>query len=233
VFVDMGLSRFAAVQNPALVLTGSQRATLVRRTYSMVFACVLVTMGGTWFGLGNESILRATIEHPIITFILAFIPLMIASRARTMAAPQRMGLVFLFSLMMGIMITPAIYLANLKSPGLVGQAAMLTGSTFAVLTTYAWLSRRDFSAWGSFFTVGLWVLIGTSLLNIFFQNDQVHLWLAGGTVLVFSGLLIYDTWRLKNVYGPDDYVMAAVQIYLDLLNMFMAILALLGGRRSN
>jgi modulator of FtsH protease len=229
----MGFSRFAAVQNPALVLTGSQRATLVRRTYSMVFACVLVTMGGTWFGLSNESLMIATAQHPIISFLIAFVPLMVASRARSMAAPQRMGLIFLFSVMMGVMISPAIYVANQTAPGIVGQAALLTGSAFGILTTYAWLSRRDFSAWGSFFTVGLFVLIATSLLNLFFQNQTAHLWLAGGTVLVFSGLLIYDTWRLKNVYGPDEYIAAAVQIYLDLLNMFMAILALLGGRRSS
>jgi FtsH-binding integral membrane protein len=51
-------------------------------------------------------------------------------------------------------------------------------------------------------------------------------------VLLFSGLLVYDTWRLRNQYGPDEYVGAAVQIYLDLLNMFMALLRILGNRRS-
>jgi FtsH-binding integral membrane protein len=114
----------------------------------------------------------------------------------------------------------------------VGQAALLTGTSFAVLTAYAWLSRRDFSAWGSFFTIGLWVLIAASVINIFFANPGITLWLAAATVLVFSGLLIFDTWRLRNVYGPNDYVLAAVNIYLDLLNMFLAILSLLGGRRD-
>ena len=108
-----------------------------------------------------------------------------------------------------------------------------TGSAFTVLTAYAFVSKRDFSAWGSFFVVGLWVLIAASLINIFFQNQTAHLWLAGATVLVFSGLLVFDTWRLRNVYGPDDYMLAAIQIYLDLLNMFVAILSLLGGRRSS
>ena len=112
-----------------------------------------------------------------------------------------------------------------------GQAGILTLSTFGVLTLYAWISRRDFSAWGSFLVVGLWVLIGTSVLNMFFRNQTAGLWIAGVGVLLFSGLLVFDTWRLRNVYGPDDYVMAAVNIYLDLLNMFVAILSLLGGGR--
>ena len=41
-----------------------------------------------------------------------------------------------------------------------------------------------------------------------------------------------DTWRIRNTYGPDEYVGAAVQIYLDLLNLFLALLRILGGRRS-
>jgi FtsH-binding integral membrane protein len=94
------------------------------------------------------------------------------------------------------------------------------------------VSRRDFSAWGGFFTIGLWVLIATSLLNLFFRNTTASLWIAAGTVFVFGGLLVFDTWRLRNVYGPEDYVQAAVAIYLDLLNMFLAILSLLGGRRQ-
>jgi FtsH-binding integral membrane protein len=114
----------------------------------------------------------------------------------------------------------------------IGQAGLLTFSAFSVLTAYAWISKRDFSAWGSFFVVGLWVLIATSLLNLFFKNESAALWLSGMTVLIFSGLLIFDTWRIRNVYGPDEYVDAAVSIYLDLLNMFLALLHLLGGRRD-
>jgi FtsH-binding integral membrane protein len=44
---------------------------------------------------------------------------------------------------------------------------------------------------------------------------------------------VFDTWRLRNVYGPEDYVTAALQIYLDLLNMFLAVLRLLGGGRRS
>jgi FtsH-binding integral membrane protein len=115
---------------------------------------------------------------------------------------------------------------------LITQAAVLTIGAFGVLTLYAFVSRRDFSAWGSFFMVGLWVLLGTMFLNFFFRNPAMDLWLAGITVLVFSGLLVFDTWRIRNVYGPDEYVGAAVNIYLDLLNLFLGLLRVLGGRRS-
>lgn len=225
----MGFSRFA--QMPTLVLTGEQRATLVRRTYSLVFASIIVTMIGTSVAMTQEALLISAARHPFITMILAMVPLWMAMKSRD-SAPRALGFVFLFNLVMGVSIAPVIYVYSRNEPGIVGQAGILTLSTFGILTLYAWISRRDFSAWGSFLVVGLWVLIGTSLLNMFFQNQTAGLWMAGVAVLLFSGLLVFDTWRLKNVYGPDDYVPAAVQIYLDLLNMFLAILQLLGGGRS-
>jgi FtsH-binding integral membrane protein len=72
------------------------------------------------------------------------------------------------------------------------------------------------------------------LLNMFFfRNPGLQVAIAAVTVLVFSGLLVFDTWRIRNVYGPDEYVGAAVRIYLDLLNLFLAILRIFGGGRRN
>ena len=224
----MGIS--ARPMQGVVVRTGADRATLVRRTYSLVFASVLVTIAGVGLGLSQPSIMNAVMEHRFITMLLTFAPLLAAMSFRD-AFPANLGLVFLFTFIEGVAISPIIYIMGREQPGVVGQAGVLTATAFFVLTAYAWLSRRDFSAWGSFFVVGLWVLLATSLLNLFFQNQTASLWIAGAAVLVFSGLLIFDTWRLRNVFGPNDYVIAAVTIYLDLLNMFMAILTLLGGGR--
>lgn len=214
-----------------IVRSGTERATLVRRTYLLVLAGVGLTVAGVAFAFSQPRLLQAVAAHPFLSFLAAFVPLLLAGRARA-SFPANIGLALLFTFAMGVIISPVMYLYAATQPALLPQAAILTLSTFGVLTGYAWVSKRDFSAWGSFLVVGLWVLIGTSLLNLFFQNEGASLWLAGASVLVFSGLLIFDTWRLRNVYGPDDYVQAALAIYLDLLNMFMAILRLLGGRRN-
>jgi FtsH-binding integral membrane protein len=214
-----------------VVRTGEERATLVRRTYTLVFVSVLVTMAGAAFGLSQPRIMQTVAEHQFIMFLLMLAPLFLAMRART-AFPANIGFTLLFTFMEGIFISPILFYYGRQAPGVIGQAALLTGTTFAVLTAYAWMSRRDFSAWGGFLTVGLWVLIATSVINIFWRNESASLWIASVGVLLFSGLLIFDTWRLKNQFGPDDYVQAAVAIYLDLLNMFLFILRLLGGRRS-
>ena len=213
-----------------IVRTGAERAMLVRRTYSLVFVSVLVTIVGSMFALSQPRILGAVAAHPWLTMFATFAPLLLAMRARD-AFPANIGLVLLFTFAIGIMISPMLYVYGQQQPGLITQAAFLTIGTFGVLTAYAFVSRRDFSAWGSFFVVGLWVLIAVSLLNMFFRNPAMDLWLAGVTVLVFSGLLVFDTWRIRNSFGPNEYVGAAVTIYLDLLNLFMAFVRILGGRR--
>ncbi len=225
----MGFSR--TMQMPELVLTGEQRATLVRRTYSLVFASVIVTMIGTSVAMTQEALLVSAAQHPFITMILAMVPLWMAMKSRD-SAPRALGFVFLFNVVMGVAIAPIIFVYSRNDPDIVRQAGILTLSTFGILTMYTFVSRRDFSAWGSFLVVGLWVLIGTSLLNMFFRNQSAGLWMAAIGVMIFSGLLVFDTWRLRNRYGPDDYVPAAVAIYLDLLNMFLFILQLLGGGRN-
>ena len=215
-----------------LVRSGEERATLVRRTYGLVFVSVIVTALGVAFGFTQPALMQAVAQHPIITMLAMFAPLWMAMRARH-SYPRNLILVLLFTFIEGLFIAPFLTLAERQSPGIVGQAGILTLSTFGVLSPYALISKRDFSAWGSFFFVGLWVLIATSLLNIFFPTALGTLWIAAGTVLVFSGLLVFDTWRIvrSGAYGPDDYVPAAVNIYLDLLNLFLAIVSLLGGGR--
>jgi len=218
-------------QAGTLVRTGEERATLVRRTYSLVLVSVLVTMVGASFGLSQPQLMAAVAQHPFIAFFASLAPLLLATRKKT-EFPMNIGLVLLFNFVMGVIISPALFIYGRTQPGLIGQAAVMMIGAFGILTLYAFVRRRDFSAWGSFLIVGLWVLIGTMLLNFFFQNLVVDLWLASVAVLLFSGLLVFDTWRLRNYYGPDEYVGAAVQIYLDLLNMFMAILRVMGNRRN-
>jgi FtsH-binding integral membrane protein len=225
----MGMSfRSGTLATGTLVRTGEERATLVRRTYALVFSGIVVTTLGAFVAFTQPQVMGFAAEHPIILFLIAFAPLFMAQKvARTF--PANIGFTYLYTFLIGVWIAPLLAYFERNQPGIVGNAALLTGTSFAVLTGYAFVSRRDFSAWGSFLVVGLWVLIATSVISLFFHSATTDLWLASVTVLLFSGLLVFDTWRLRHTYGPDDYVPAAINIYLDLLNMFLAILRILGG----
>lgn len=223
----MGVS----IPTGSLIRTGEERATLVRRTYTLVFVSILVTVFGASFGMSQPALMQTVLKHPFLSMIGVFAPLLMATRTRQQF-PANIGFVLLFTFLEGIFLAPLLKAYGQAQPGLITEAAGLTISAFGVLTLYAFVSRRDFSAWGSFLITGLWVLIATMFISYFFHSPLADLWIASVTVLIFSGLLVFDTWRLRNVYGPDDYVGAAVNIYLDLLNMFLAILRILGGRRN-
>jgi FtsH-binding integral membrane protein len=225
----MGISYAPTVQ----VRSGAERATLVRRTYGLVFLSVIVTILGTAFAMTQPPLMEAVIRHPFITFFCMFIPLIMAQRAAR-DFPKNLIFTFLFTFVEGIFLAPFLGLAEARSPGVVGQAALLTLAAFGVLSLYAVFSKRDFSAWGSFFVVGLVVLFIAMLINMFVASAAGALWIAAVGVMIFSGLLVFDTWRIvrSGQYGQDDYVLAAVSIYLDLLNMFIFIVSLLGGSRD-
>jgi modulator of FtsH protease len=224
----MGFSYAPAVQ----VRSGTERATLVRRTYGLVFLSVITTILGSAFAFTQPAVMDASAQHPFIMMIALFAPLIMAQRAAR-EFPKNIILTFLFTFIEGIFIAPFLLLAERNAPGVVSQAAILTFAAFGVLSLYAVMSRRDFSAWGSFLMVGMFVLFAAIILNVFVGSAAGGLWIAAVGVMIFSGLLVFDTWRLlrSGAYGQDDYVLAAVAIYLDLLNMFIFILSLLGGGR--
>jgi len=214
------------------VRTGVERATLARRTYGLVFLSVLVTMGGVAFTGTQPALMDAVIAHPFLSFIAVLAPLFLA-QANARSFPRNVVLTLLFTFVGGVYLAPFLYLMERSAPGSVGQAGLLTFAAFGALSLYGLTSRRDFSAWGSFLTVGLIVLIVAMVINMFVASAGAFVWLSAVGVLIFSGLLVFDTWRIlrSGEFGQDDYVFAAVRIYLDLLNMFVFILSLLGGGR--
>ena len=212
--------------------TGVERATLVKRTYGLVFLSILVTMAGAAFTFTQPALMNAVAAHPIIAMLCSFAPLIMVQRAPR-EFPRNIILTFVFAFVWGVLLAPVLAISELRAPGVVAQAGVLTFAAFAVLTLYALFSRRDFSAWGGFFMVGLIVLIVASLINAFVGSAAGGMWIAAVGVVIMSGLLVFDTWRImrSGTLGKDDYVLATVSIYLDLINMFLFILSLLGGGR--
>src|SRR5581483_10803092 len=184
----MGFSYAPSVQ----VRSGVERATLVRRAYGLVFASVVVTMLGVAFAMSQDSVMNGVLAHPFITFICMFIPLIMAQRSAR-DFPRNIIFTFLFTFVEGVWLAPFLVLANTRAPGVVGQAATLTFVAFGVLSLYALVSRRDFSAWGGFLMVGVIVLFVAMLLNAFMGSALGGLWLSAVGVMIFAGLLVFDT----------------------------------------
>jgi modulator of FtsH protease len=102
-----------------------------------------------------------------------------------------------------------------------------TAVVFAAMATVATVSKRDFSGMGSWLFAGTIVLILASVANIFLHLAALHLVVLVLAMGIFSAWLIFDVQRVING-GETNYISATLAIYLDLYNIFTALLQLLG-----
>ena len=110
----------------------------------------------------------------------------------------------------------------------VAFAGIATFVLFVGLTAYVNTSGRDFS----FLRMSLYSCLYYMLLYSLFS--WVFHFSAGGELLyscfaaaVFSLYIVYDTWRLSNTLGPDDYIVGAIELYLDIINLFLHLLRII------
>eukprot|EP00668_Euglena_longa_P034824 GGOE01044707.1.p1 GENE.GGOE01044707.1~~GGOE01044707.1.p1 ORF type:complete len:263 (+),score=84.12 GGOE01044707.1:31-789(+) len=114
--------------------------------------------------------------------------------------------------------------------GLVLEAFGITLVVFTGLTLFTLQSKIDFSFLGAYLSVGLLALIVWGLLQAVFGWHQQWL-MAWMGALVFCGFILFDTWLTIDTYSYDDYILAAVNLYLDFINLFVNILQLLNNDR--
>ncbi len=138
-------------------------------------------------------------------------------------------MLFLFTFLTGVSLVPMLaYLIGIGNGALIGNAFLMTAVLFGALSLFAINSKRDYSSWGKPLFITLIVVIVASLVNYFFlQSSGLHLVITAGVLLLFGIFTIYDTQNIANG-AYDSPVDAAVSLYLDFLNMFTAILQLLG-----
>ncbi len=136
---------------------------------------------------------------------------------------------FVFTFATGVSLVPLLAsLIGMGNGAVIGNAFLMTSVLFGSLSLFAINSKSDFSSWGKPLFITLIVIIIASLVNIFIlQSPMMHVVITAGILLLFSLFTIYDTQNIANG-AYDSEVDAAVSLYLDFLNMFTAILQLLG-----
>ncbi|KAI4319473.1 hypothetical protein MLD38_033066 [Melastoma candidum] len=116
------------------------------------------------------------------------------------------------------------------------ESVILTASVVVALTLYTfWAARRghDFSFLGPFLFGAILVLILFALVQVLFPLGKISVMIYGGLAsLIFCGYIIYDTDNLIKRYSYDEYIWAAVALYLDIINLFLSLLTLFRAAES-
>jgi modulator of FtsH protease len=178
------------------------------------------------------------LSSPILMVLLYIGAFFGASFARRVPGLNLVAL-FGYTFITGLFLAPALFFAQLSasqgatldsSP--VRDAFLLTGAAFTGLTGYVFVTRKDFSFMGAALSMGIWVILGASILGFFLQSAALQLAIASVGVLLFSGFILYDTSRLLRSDQRDDAIGAALSLFLDVVNLFMMLLRILSSSRD-
>lgn len=144
---------------------------------------------------------------------------------------QYLGLAF-YILLEAIIFLPMIYMAIVYSESLdvIKQAGLLTLALFGGLTAVAFLSKQDFSFLKNIIIVGGFVSLGLIVVAILF-GFNLGLWFSLVMVLLASASILYETQKLKDVYQPNQYVGASLQLFASIMLLFWYILRILSSRK--
>ena len=142
------------------------------------------------------------------------------------------GLVTVFAItgLMGFGIGPLLnhYLALSNGSQIVGTALGGTGVIFFALSGYALMSKKDFNFMGGFLLVGLMLAIVAMLANLFLEISGLSLAISSIVIMIMSGFILYDTSQMIHRPESSNYMIMTVALFLNIFNIFINLLHLLG-----
>lgn len=211
-------------QTVASTATGVQSTNkVIRNTYA------LLAMTLVFSAITAGASIALNLPHPglLLTLVGYFGLLFLTAKLRNSV----WGLVSVFGLtgFMGLTLGPIIsaYLSLPNGSQVVMTALGGTGAIFLGLSGYALTTRKDFSFMAGFLMVGFFVVLAAALLNIFLEIPALFLAVNAAIVLIMSGFILYQTSSIIHG-GETNYIMATAGIFLSILNLFQALLHLLG-----
>ena len=195
-----------------------------------IVAVLFASSGYAYQVMAGPGILKYLIMFSPLVFVMV---LSFGIHKLSTAAAQ--ALYWVFAVVMGLSMS-TIFLVF--TGGSIATTFFATAAAFASLSLYGYTTKRDLSGMGTFLIMGVVGLIVASLLNLFLQSSALMYAISAIGVLIFAGLTVYDTQRIKQIYyqvqGTDFIgkaaIMGALALYLDFINMFQFLLSFMGSR---
>ena len=209
---------------PGTQAQASELATnkVLRNTYALLSMALIfagfMAFVGIMMNIGHGMALVADIVAIVMLWFVL---------PRTANSASGIPVIFAITGLLGFGLGPIVnhYLA--MNGNIVMTALGGTGVIFLGLSSYALTTKKDFSFMGGFLMVGLMVVILAGIANIFLQMPVMFLVLNAAIVLIMSGLILWETTNIIHG-GETNYIMATASLFLSILNLFQALLHLLG-----
>ncbi|QSQ27429.1 Bax inhibitor-1/YccA family protein [Pyxidicoccus parkwayensis] len=219
----------------AVLVQESQRA-FMSRVHGWMFGGLMLTGIMALATVSNASLMQAVLSWrlPLLLVQLG------AVFALSFLAPRLSGpvaaVMFLgYSALTGM--TLSIFFL-VYTAGSIAQAFFLSAGVYGAMAIYGTVTKKDLSSWATFLFMGLVGIVLAGVVNLFLRSDGLSFVSACAAVLVFAGLTAYDNQKLREMHAGTGFssaatvsIVGALVLYLDFINLFIAILRLLGKRR--
>lgn len=215
--------------------------------YGLMSVAMVVTGGVAW-SVGTTNLITLfrnpeTFHLNILGWIVAILPFIMvmtfgAVIGRLSVAAAQLFF-YAFAAAMGLSLS-FIFIAYTGTS--IASTFLSTAIAFAGLSLYGYTTKRDLSAFSGFLMMGLFGIIGASIINIFMQSNALQFAISVIGVLIFAGFTAYDTQAIKGNYvanaraGNEEWmaksaISGALQLYMDFINLFTFLLQFMGDRR--
>lgn len=208
----------------------SALSSFIKQTYQLFAASLLAGAAGAYVGVVSlvPLFMSMGMASPFIILGIALV-LFFAMRACLHKSPLNLVLLFGFTFVLGLGLTPLLVsVLSLAQGGvIVAQAFALTAVAFGALSIFAMNTKKDFTTMGKMLFIVLIVVVCASLINIFTQSPLFALVISSVAAILFSFYILYDTQNIirGNYSHPIE---GAVALYLDFINLFASLLQILG-----
>jgi len=205
-----------------------QRNRVLRNTYWLLALSMVPTVLGAWVGVETGIMARLGAGMSFIVFMAGAFGFMFAiekTKNSATGVPVLLGFTFFMGLMLSRLLGYVLGYGN--GSQLIMTAFAGTGITFLGMAGLSTVIKRDLSAMGKFLYVGAVMLLVAIIANLFVQSSALFITIAVVMVGIFSAFMLYDLKAVRD--GQEtNYISATLRIYLDLFNVFQALLSILG-----
>ena len=210
------------------VLSGAQSAISANKVLKNTYMLLSATLAFS----AVMAMISMSLALPSWMYLVSVIGAMVLGMfvlPRTADSSAGIGVIFAITGLLGLGLGSILtmYLALPRGPEIIATAFAGTGLIFLGLSGYALTSKKDFSFMGGFLFAGIMVVFIAAIANIFLAMPALALAVSGGIILLMSGFILFDTSRIING-GETNYIMATYGLYLNMFNIFVSLLQILG-----
>ncbi|WPC65626.1 Bax inhibitor-1/YccA family protein [Rhodoferax ferrireducens] len=208
--------------------SAEQRNKVLRNTYWLLALSLVPTVLGAWLGVATGITRSLSGGLGMVVFLGGAFGFMYAiEKTKNSAAgvPVLLGFTFFMGLMLSRMIGMVLGFKN--GPELIMTAFGGTAGVFFVMASLSSVIKRDLSGMGKWLFVGAMAVMVGGIINVFVGSTAAMMAISVAVIGIFSAYMLYDLKRIVDG-GETNYISATLALYLDIINVFQALLALLG-----